>query len=148
MQIVVRATAEQKSGWLKKPAAENVELSFTETINIETNHAGADVFFDLAFDEHVPVFIQTEKPVFVNAVITVLDQLPANYIRINAWKGFLERELTEVAATEMTNETVRILMNALNWKYLPVPDFPGMIPARTKSRIINEAYEAWGDEIS
>lgn len=148
MQIVVKATPEQKNEWLKKPAAANVELIFTAAINIEAGHAAADVFFDLAFDEQMPVFIQTVKPVFVNAVITVLDRLPSNYIRINAWKGFLDRELTEVAATEMNKETVRIVMEALGWKYLLVPDVPGMVAARTISMIINEAYYALGDDVS
>ncbi|HRH47277.1 MAG TPA: 3-hydroxyacyl-CoA dehydrogenase family protein [Panacibacter sp.] len=148
MRIVVSATEIQKEEWLQKPMAAGNELVFINGLNTETDHDKADVFFDLDFNENSPTFFKTDKPVFVNAVISVLDELPSNYIRINAWSGFLKRDITEVAAAEINKPFVALVMQALNCKYILAPDEPGMIAARTISMIINEAYFALGDEVS
>ena len=148
MRIVVIATEMQKEEWLQKPVAANATVQFISTAVSEFSNAGADVFFDLDFNESKPVFIETGKPVFVNAVITVLDELPENYMRINAWSGFLKRDIAEIAVAEINKRIATDLMQALNWKYIFAPDVPGMIAARTISMIINEAYFALGDEVS
>lgn len=148
MRIVVSATEIQKEEWLQKPMAAGNDLVFINGLNTETGHGKADVFFDLDFNENKPVFIETDQPVFVNAVITGLDELPSNYIRINAWNGFLKRDIIEVAAAKTNKPIVDAVMLALNRSYILVPDVPGMIAARTISMIINEAYFALGDEVS
>ncbi len=148
MKIVVSATDMQKAEWLKKQGAASVWINFTEARGNELNNETGDVFFDLSFDEKMPVFIQTTKPVFVNAVVSTLDQLPLNYIRINAWAGLLERPLIEIAAAEINKPIAEKVMAILNWKFLFVPDVPGMVAVRIISMIINEAYYALGDKVS
>ena len=148
MRIIVRATAAQKEEWQQKPLAEAVNIQFIDAENSVLTGAGADVFFDLALDETNPVFIETTNPVFVNAVILTLAELPENYIRINTWNGFLKRGLMEVAASEINKPIVQTVMDLLGWKYVLVPDIPGMIAARSISMIINEAYYTLGDEVS
>ncbi len=148
MRIIVRATAAQKEEWQQKPLAEAVNIQFIDAENSKMTGTDADAFFDLALDETNPVFIGTTKPVFANAVICTLSELPENYIRINAWNGFLKRGLMEVAASETNKPIAENVMNELGWKYVLVPDIPGMIAARTISMIINEAYYTLGDEVS
>jgi 3-hydroxybutyryl-CoA dehydrogenase len=86
----------------------------------------------------------------VNAVIADAKDLPENYIRINAWDGFLQRGIIEVGDKKNSSflaEAEKVLQT-LNWKYQLVPDNPGMISARIIAMIINEAYFGLGEEIS
>ncbi len=144
MRIIVRASKEQKEEWLQKSVSQNETVEFLDELTDTT----PDVFFDLLFNENNPEFIKTDKPVFINAVITILDELPGNYIRINAWDGFLKRDIVELAANDTNKGTVDAVMTALHWKYKVVPDIPGMISIRIISMIINEAYYALGDKVS
>jgi 3-hydroxybutyryl-CoA dehydrogenase len=147
MFIVIKADTRQKTELLAKGVPENVRTSFyTKEEPIPTD---ADAFFDLLFEEEGPAFANiSNKPVFVNAVIT--EDLPANYFRINAWSGFLQREITELGRKENSPFTASAenIFHEIQWKYQWVPDTPGMIAARVIAMIINEAYFGLGDEIS
>ncbi len=154
MQIVVKANATQKEEFLSKGVPEDVLVNFLVDEEII---ADADAYFDLCFEEDGAAFGHiTNKPVFVNAVIMTSKELPENYIRINAWNGFLKRDLVELVATDLPvgRQGAQILadgitvLHELNWKYQLVPDVPGMIAARVIAMIVNEAYYGLGDEIS
>ncbi|MES2371013.1 MAG: 3-hydroxyacyl-CoA dehydrogenase family protein [Bacteroidota bacterium] len=145
MHIVVKAGAQQKQEFLSKGVPGEIWVSFLETDGIIP---GADAYFDLCFEPEDPAFSSiTDKPVFANAVIATSTELPANYIRINAWDGFLKREIMEIVAAGPQVSNLNVL-DALGWKYQLVPDVPGMIAARVIAMIINEAYFGLGDEIS
>lgn len=87
-------------------------------------------------------------PVFINAVSNTLLSLnaPVNVFRINAWKGFLQSSVWEIAG-EITPGAIEVL-SELNKKHITVPDEPGFISARIIAMIINEAYFALGEEVS
>ncbi|MES2331887.1 MAG: 3-hydroxyacyl-CoA dehydrogenase family protein [Bacteroidota bacterium] len=145
MHIVVKADAQQKQEFLSKGVPVELWVSFLDSEGVIP---GADAYFDLCFEADGAAFPAIiNKPVFVNAVIATGEGLPANYIRINAWDGFLKRDIIEVVATDsqLTNLTI---LDALEWKYQLVPDIPGMIAARIIAMIINEAYFGLGDGIS
>jgi len=153
MHIVVKAGAQQKQEFLSKGFADEVQVSFLDN---ENTIPGADAYFDLCYEENGPSFSAiTDKPVFVNAVVVTNKELPGNCSRINAWDGFLKREIVEIVAANLPaggqgsqiNDTV-FIMNALKWRYQLVADVPGMIAARVIAMIINEAYFGLGDEIS
>jgi 3-hydroxybutyryl-CoA dehydrogenase len=147
MQIVVKADPAQKEAFLSKGVPAGVEIQWANGV---TGNGTADAYFDLLFEEEGPAFAGvTEKPVFINAVSTTCLHLPANTIRINAWAGFLERELVELATKDqaLSPDAVAVL-TALGWKYQPVADTPGMIAARVIAMVINEAYFGLGDGIS
>lgn len=145
MHIVVKAGAQQKSEFLSKGVPGEVWISFPDTNGIIP---GADAYFDLCFEEDGAAFPAiTNKPVFVNAVIATINELPENYIRINAWNGFLKRDIVEIVAADSQLPHLTLL-DALGWKYQLAPDVPGMIAARIIAMIINEAYFGLGDEIS
>lgn len=148
MRIIVRATEDQRQEWLAKPASGNTEVIFTGCPTDEFNKMEGDIFFELMMNETKNVFIRTDKPVFINAVTRTLNELPPNCIRINAWNGFLKRGIIEIAAGKENKSIAYELMNVLNWKYVPVPDIPGMIAPRIISMIINEAYFALQDDVS
>lgn len=147
MQIVVKADAQQKEEFLSKGTAAGVVVSW---LSNEPVIPYADAYFDLLYEEDGPAFaLITGNPVFVNAMITTSKTLPANYIRINAWRGFLQRPVIEVVATDQQFFTEgTAILDALGWKYQVTPDTPGMISARIIAMIINEAYFGLGDHIS
>src|SRR5687767_15020121 len=94
MVIAVKATQRQKEEWLAKAVTGTTSLLWVEDTIPE-----ADAYFDLVFEEYGPAFPRiVNKPVFVGSVVTTLADLPAGSIRINAWNGFLRREMVEVAA--------------------------------------------------
>jgi len=142
MHIAIRASAQQKEEWLQKPIANDIELSW-----IEKELPEADIYFDLLYEEFNDMFKSiTHKPVFVNAVIEIGRQLPQNFIRINAWNGFLQRPIIELSGSNAA--VAAQVTDQLGWKYTWAPDEPGMITARIIAMIINEAYFALGDKVS
>ena len=145
MQIVVKANTEQKQSFLAKGVGNDVWVTW---LGDEEQIPAADAYFDLCFEEEGSAFPDIiEQSVFVNAVIETGEQLPANFIRLNAWNGFLERDSIEVAAADK-QMIVDPVLKKLGWKYHIVPDIPGMIAARVIAMIINEAYFGLGDAIS
>jgi 3-hydroxybutyryl-CoA dehydrogenase len=148
MRIAICAGDTQKNEILSKGINEGIEVIWLSNLH---EYINADVCFDLLFNEtdiSKNNFIH-EMFVFANAVSTSASGLPSNYIRINAWNGFLKRELIEIAtANEDIKEQAVSILNRLGWKFIWAPDVPGMIAARVISMIINEAYFALGDKIS
>lgn len=152
MQIVVKAQQEQKQAFLAKGIPADVLITW---LSDEKIIPAADAYFDLCFEEEGAAFDSiTDKPVFINSVIGTDKTLPENFTRLNAWNGFLEREMIEVAAVDLTAgkqgllPAADLVLKALGWKYQIVPDLPGMIAARVIAMIVNEAYFGLGDEIS
>ncbi len=145
MHIVVKADQQQKQEFLSRSIPSAIQISWMENDLID-----ADVYFDLQFEEIGSSFNQIDqKPVFVNAVVATCKELPVNYIRINAWNGFLMRPLIEVAAgNDFYKEEGSKILTALGWDFQFVVDEPGMIAARIISMIINEAYFALGEKVS
>jgi 3-hydroxybutyryl-CoA dehydrogenase len=152
MQIVVKANAEQKRAFLAKGVAEDVLIHWCEH---EKELPQVDAYFDLDYEEEGPAFLGiTDKPVFINSVIETSERLTGNFIRLNAWNGFLERDSIEIVVADLSagrqgsQIIVDHILKNLGWKYQTVPDLPGMIAARVIAMIINEAYFGLGDEIS
>lgn len=145
MQIVVKASAQQRNAFLLKTLPVNSRVYWYGNDPLPEK---ADAWFDLSYEEEGPAFTGlTDTIVFANAVLHTSASLPENYVRINAWNGFLERPITEIAAGKH-NDAVTTVMGQLGWSFTLVPDVPGMIAARIIAMIINEAYFAWGDEVS
>jgi hypothetical protein len=68
------------------------------------------------------IFIK-EVPVFANAVITTASQLPKNYVRINAWNGFLKRTIIEVALQMKSRKKIASnILSKLERNFVWVPD--------------------------
>ena len=116
-------------------------------------HPDADLYLDLGFVPDKGRIRQLQRllpaPVFVDAVVHTLAEIGQPFVRINAWPGFLERGVHELAiADEGLKGTIDGLYKQLGWQYRIVPDIPGMISSRILAMIINEAYYALQDEVS
>ncbi len=111
----------------------------------------ADVVFlllpenDIA--QRIPAFSKGTI-VFVNAVTSTLASYQNRFIRINAWPGFLGRDIVEVVAPPELIREAQLVLNALGWNFFLVPDSPGMVAPRIISMVINEAYFALGEQVS
>ena len=147
MRIVVKASEDQKAEWLGKSGISDLDVEFISAgkniLEIE-----ADAYFILTDEKKLQQIANVDRPFFVNAVTEILNELPANCIRINAWRGFLGRDVLEIVAPEKNKTIAEKVMNALGWKYIFISDIRGMITARSISMIINEAYFALGDNVS
>lgn len=148
MQIVVKAGEQQEREWKEKGFPVSTVVRF-----IHDNEAvpAADAYFDLLYDEEGNAFAAIKnKPVFVNDVAGSAAALPENFIRINAWNGFLKRPVVEITAGSDNAfiPAAEKILDTLEWKYQWVPDIPGMIAARVIAMIVNEAYFGLGDGIS
>ena len=147
MHIVVKASEDQKAEWLEKSGISDLDVEFISAgkniLEIE-----ADAYFILTDEKKLQQIANVDRPFFVNAVTEILNELPANCIRINAWRGFLGRDVLEIVATEKNKTIAEKVMNTLGWKYIFISDIRGMITARSISMIINEAYFALGDNVS
>jgi 3-hydroxybutyryl-CoA dehydrogenase len=93
-------------------------------------------------------FTATATPVFLNSVITTLQQLnaPENVLRINGWQGFLQRPVWEIAGK--VNDSIKTIAEKINKKIIAVKDEPGFVAAKIIAMIINEAYFALGEDVS
>ena len=149
MQVIFIANAEQEEEIKTKITNNEVELIFKNQFSEATELKKFDACFILNQDiKDIPFADLGTKLIFINAVIDTLSilQLPKNVSRINAWPGFLERELWEVA-TENRAET-ESFFNHLGWKTIAVKDEPGLVAARVVSMIINEAFFSFNEKVS
>lgn len=88
-------------------------------------------------------------PVLINAVGPTLKEIGQPFIRINAWPGFLERDIHEIVSPDdATSDLIRDVYTRLNKPYRLVPDIPGMISGRILAALINEAYHTLQEEVS
>jgi len=152
MTIAVLADEGLKKEWLRKGVQEAVEILWCGSVKTLIATV-ADVYFDLLYEPDKErtkqLAMRSDYPFFINSVEYTLQQSGNNFIRINAWPGFLERDIVEVAIAEPGQESiVKPVFEKLKWKYRITPDVPGMITARIIASIINEAYYTYGDEIS
>lgn len=147
MQIVVKASLEQKATLQSMQWAENLQWHWMEDDSFVKD---ADAYFDFCYEEDGFTFHEiVQTPVFVNAVITTANQLPVNAVRLNAWNSFLDRPIWEIAVADEKKATSLIeILSRMGRKSIQVPDEPGLIAARVVAMIVNEAYFALGDNIS
>lgn len=149
MKVTVVANVGQQQEILLKKTNTGIEFNFIDGISEIEAHADSDFF--LFLNEEVvdaQIGFLKEKPVFINSVIETLEQkkLPVNFSRINAWPGFLQRQVWEVASnnTKLTENVFKLF----GWDIIFVKDEPGLIAARVISMIVNEAFFSLGENVS
>ncbi|OLY93951.1 3-hydroxybutyryl-CoA dehydrogenase [Cnuella takakiae] len=143
--------------WLVCSEAQEAELGAMPSNLVVTRKLDMPAHFDTVVDllfeanrqAHQPVLSALPVPVIVAAPVITGKDLPAGFIRINAWPGFLRGRRVEACGND---ETARMAATAVlgMWDKAPewVPDEPGMIAARVIAGIINEAYLAWSEGIA
>ncbi len=146
MQLIVLASNEQ---WeILKNICQNVDFKRVDNIEEFFNIKNASAYFNLNNNSAEVDYKNITAPVFINSVSKTLSSIAAkkNVIRINAWEFFFEKDLWEIAG-EVSLE-IKAILQCINKKYIVVNDVPGFVTARTIAMIINEAYFAFGDNVS
>lgn len=149
MRIFISANALQEEEIKKKKTDHQVELLFSDVSQAKEHLDSADALFILDQPlQFVNSMNLPDKPIIVHSVIETLSEAGSgkNVSRINAWPGFLERDVWEIASGS-EQETQKIF-DSLNWKAIFVKDKAGLVAARVISMIINEAFYALGEKIS
>jgi 3-hydroxybutyryl-CoA dehydrogenase len=153
MQLVVLANEILKEELLSNGAANETEIVWIDRVEEFTNYKNADGYVDLLF-ENITSRIEllkslSFKAIIVNSVVDTLKSMDAPFIRINAWPGFLKRQLVEACSIDETiKKEAEKIFELLNKKIEWVPDKPGFVTARVISMIINEAWFALREGIS
>ncbi|OQP50749.1 hypothetical protein A4H97_02605 [Niastella yeongjuensis] len=152
MTVAILADAILKQELLTKKLPDAITVVWVDSVRSLTI-ADADVYIDLLFEQDVERTQQLKrllpKPVMINAVPWTTKKTGADFIRINAWPGLLQRPVTEVALPARINEaSIKAIFEQLQWQYVLTPDIPGMITARILAAIINEAYYTLGAAVS
>ena len=145
MKIVVLA---DDSGFdFLKTVGENVTWTFTNDTATFFTNKDADAYFDVRTNAHAD-YSSLAKPIFINSMAGTLaeNKYAKNVLRINAWPGFTETDMWELAG--MVNDEVKDILQQLHKKYIVVPDEPGFVSARIIAMIINEAYFALDEQVS
>jgi 3-hydroxybutyryl-CoA dehydrogenase len=152
MQIAVLTNEMLKKEMLEKDVPPGVKFVWVARLH-ELLDEDADVYFDLLFekdDERIRGLASLlPKPVFINAVTHTLAEMGQPFIRVNAWPGFMQRKIIEIAVKNPEQHDIAAsILFSLGWDFTIVPDEPGMITGRVISMLVNEAYFALGDGVS
>jgi len=152
MTVAILADELLKQELLAKKLPEGITVVWADSVRSLTI-VDADVYVDLLFEQDVERTQHLKrllpKPVIVNSVSYTTKKIGADFIRINAWPGLLQRPVTEVALPSAINEAiVKDIFDQLQWNYVIAPDIAGMITARVLATIINEAYYTLGAQVS
>ena len=112
------------------------------------NNTTADAFFNLMEDASQITYLNKTNPIFINSVIDTLIEKnhPANIIRFNGWKGFIDRRAWELSG--QLKEQHQAVLNKLKIQPILVKDEPGFVSARVIAMIINEGYFAKLEKVS
>jgi 3-hydroxybutyryl-CoA dehydrogenase len=153
MRLVVLANEELKEELLSAGINDSCKIDWVSSSQWLRSYKDADAVIDLLFEQNGYDVSYLEsfllRPVFVNSVNKTISEIGLPFIRINAWPGFLKRNMAEVCCNDDAgkNEAEKVL-ELLNRKPEWVPDVKGFISARVVSMIINEAWFALEENVS
>ena len=153
MRLVVLTNEQLKEELLSCGISNDCKINWINSSKELLSHTYADAVIDLLFEHngydvsHLNNYLM--KPVFVNSMNKTIAEIGLPVIRINAWPGFLKRNIAEVSGTDDINKNeAEKILSLLNRKPEWVPDVKGFISPRVVSMIINEAYFALEENVS
>jgi 3-hydroxybutyryl-CoA dehydrogenase len=153
MRLVVLANEQLKEELLTVGISESCKIDWINSSKELSSYTDADAIIDLLFEQngydasYLNDFLK--KSFFVNSMNKTIAEIGLPAIRINAWPGFLKRNIAEVCCIDDVNKNeAEKVLSLLNRKTEWVPDVKGFISARVVSMIINEAYFALEENVS
>jgi len=153
MKVLVLANDEQKEELLSLPVDGSISIQWHNgPVPIE-KPAVLDACIDMLFD-NTPARIKQLRElsiplVVINSVITTLDELGDDFIRMNGWNSFIKRPVVEAAAKDDTRKSLaERLFSHLGRTIEWTPDIPGFISARVIAAIVNEAFLTVEENVS
>jgi len=152
MLVVVITNDDLRKELMAQTKSDELQLQFIRHPHEYPSGSSPDACIDLLFDNTKERISQLHalnaRLTVINAVSSTLDETDSMFIRINAWPGFLKRELIEAAATRKDRDAAAYLFGLFGKKTEWVPDICGFISARVVATIINEAFFALEENIS
>ena len=153
MRLVVLTDEQLKEEFLSNGVSDYCKIDWINSPKELLSHTDADAVIDLLFEHngydisHLNHYLT--KPVFVNSMNKTIAEIGLPFIRINAWPGFLKKNIAEVSiADEVNKNKAEKILSLLNRKAEWVPDVKGFISPRIVSMIINEAYFTLEENVS
>jgi 3-hydroxybutyryl-CoA dehydrogenase len=153
MRLVALTNEQLKEELLSNGVSDYCKIDWINSPEELLSHTDADAVIDLLFEHngydvsHLNNYLT--KPVFVNSMNKTIVEIGLPFIRINAWPGFLKRNIAEVSiADEVNKNKAEKILGLLNRKAEWVPDVKGFICPRVVSMIINEAYFSLEENVS
>ena len=149
MKIFVYGNEEQQNEIRSGFSPGNLIFKFENRLPENEEYKDHDAFLILSdFSGETDFRLFQNKPVLINAVIETLAELnfPLNVSRINAWPGFLESAVWEIASKDPN--PIENIFKDFHRKLFFVKDEPGLVAGRVISMIVNEAFFALGENIS
>jgi len=152
MQLVILANDLLKDELLNNVANPEIDLTWIDSANDFRECNGADAYLDLLFENSQQRIDLLESlapgSVIINSVNTTLRKINRQFVRINAWPGFLKRSVVEASSNGKMKSTAERVFSFLSRRIDWVADEPGFITARVIAMIINEAFFALEERIS
>lgn len=114
----------------------------------------ADVCIDLLFEQHpqhIQLYKESKKPVFIASVFSVLSEFNIHeepIARFNNWPTLDQRKLLELAVSNSGLPVIESLLHQWQISFQRTKDETGFVSARILAAIINEAYFAFGEDVS
>ena len=153
MRLVILANEQQKEELLSAGINDDCKIDWINSSKEFAACDDADALMDLLFEEsgYDVTYLKkfSQKIIFIHSIRKTISEISLPFIRINAWPGFLKRDIAEVAFNNEGNKKqIERILNLLNKKTEWTPDIKGFISARVISMIINEAYFALEENVS
>jgi 3-hydroxybutyryl-CoA dehydrogenase len=153
MRLVVLTNEQLKEELLSNGVSAYCKIDWINSPEELLSYTDADAVIDLLFEDNgydvSHLNNHLTKPVFVNSMNKTIVEIGLPFIRINAWPGFLKRNIAEVSiADEVNKNKAEKILSLLNRKAEWVPDVKGFISPRVVSMIINEAYFTLEENVS
>ena len=153
MRLVVLANEQLKEELLATGINDSCIIDWINSSKEFPSNTDADAVIDLLFEQNnYDVSHLTDvmnRPIFVNSMYKTITEIGFPVIRLNAWPGFLKRNVAEVAGgNDATKTEAEKVLDLLNRRAEWIPDVKGFISARVVSMIVNEAYFALHEQVS
>jgi 3-hydroxybutyryl-CoA dehydrogenase len=151
MKIVLLANEEQKD---ELTAQQETVPGLLWPVAIESlpGIGSVEACIDLQFDNSRERIDQLGKLntslQIVNSVMRLPEGPARNFVRINGWKTFLNRQIVEATGPDSLKSKAEDLFMLLNKRLHWVENITGFISLRVISAIINEAYFALEEKVS
>jgi 3-hydroxybutyryl-CoA dehydrogenase len=153
MKVLVLANDEQKEELLSLPIDGSVTIQWHNGSIPVVKPGVLDACIDLLFDnsqERIKQIRELKIPlVIINSVITTLQELGDDFIRMNGWNSFIKRQVVEASGKDDTRKRLaEQLFSHLGRSIEWIADIPGFVSARVISTIINEAFLTVEENVS
>lgn len=154
MRVLVITSKELKEELLAMPVSDTIQFDWLNRAEELDPKHHFDACIDLLF-ENTPERIkwlnslQASPLIIINSVITPLQEIEKNFIRINGWPTFLKRPVAEASfLNPLLKEKAQDLFSQLGRKVSWLPDITGFVTPRVIVSIINEAFFTLQEAIS